>query len=80
MKRKKILEQNISRLVKTVGDSNTPSDTFCDSLVDRAIAELETHDTDQVQRERKSFMRIRFLKITAYAAGILVIPVEKLLP
>ena len=35
------LEKNISRLVKQVGDSDTPSKGFTNSLIDEALDELK---------------------------------------
>lgn len=63
------LEQNISRLVKLTGDSNKPSKTFTDSLIDNAITKLEQAGTNR-EHNLKGKLWIRVLSC---AAVILVV-------
>ncbi len=41
------LEKNISRLVKLTGDTDKPSRTFSDSLVEKALGELKQAGTSR---------------------------------
>ncbi|MBN1392683.1 MAG: von Willebrand factor type A domain-containing protein [Sedimentisphaerales bacterium] len=64
------LEKNISRLVKQVGDSDTPSKAFTNFLIDDALGELKQPVSRQ--RDRRSTV-MKVTKIFAYAAAILIV-------
>jgi Ca-activated chloride channel family protein len=64
------LEKNISRLVKQVGDSDTPNKAFTNSLIDEALGELK--QPVGRQRDRRSTV-MKVTKIFAYAAAILIV-------
>jgi Ca-activated chloride channel family protein len=66
----KNLEKNISRLVNQIGDSDTPSKNFTNSLIDEALGELK--QPVGRQRDRRSTV-MSFKKIFAYAAAILIV-------
>lgn len=66
----KNLEQNISRLVKQVGDSDTPNKAFTNSLIDEALGELK--QPVGRERDRRSTV-MKVTKIFAYAAAILIV-------
>jgi len=74
MKRKdENLEKNISRLVKLTGDSNEPSEAFSESLVDEALSELAKSGEGRQREGRHKFTKIRWPRILAYAASIIVV-------
>jgi Ca-activated chloride channel family protein len=62
------LEKNISRLVKQTADSDRPSEAFTQSLIDKALEELEQ---GRAREGRKIDMKVTF-KTLAWAAVILV--------
>jgi Ca-activated chloride channel family protein len=66
----KNLEKNISRLVKQVGDSDTPNKAFTSSLIDEALGELK--QPVGRERDRRSTV-MKVTKIFAYAAAILIV-------
>ena len=63
------LEQNISRLVKLTDDSNQPSKTFTDSLIDDAITELKQAGTSQEHNPKGK----PWIRVLSCAAAILVV-------
>jgi len=69
----KNLEKNISRLVKQVGDSDTPSKEFTNSLVDDALGELKKQPVGRERDRGSRIMSVR--KIFMYAASILIVGV-----
>jgi len=74
MKRKdKNLEKNISRLVKLTGDSNEPSEAFSKSLINDALSELAKSGKGRQRERRHKFTKIRWPRILAYAASILIV-------
>src|SRR4030042_5441869 len=67
----KNLEQNISRLVKQVGDSDTPNKAFTNSLIDEALGELKKQPVGRERDRRSTVMKVT--KIFAYAAAIIIV-------
>jgi Ca-activated chloride channel family protein len=65
------LEKNISRMVKQVGDSNTPSKDFTNSLIDEALGELKQQSVGRERDRRGTIMKVK--KIFAYAAAIFIV-------
>ncbi len=67
------LEKNISRLVKLTVDSDTPSEAFTNSVVEGALAELDEAGADRARGTRKKTMKTKWMKITVWAASILIV-------
>jgi Ca-activated chloride channel family protein len=74
MKRKdNNLEQNISRLVKLTGDPDRPSKEFTDALTNDALAKLAKSGKARTGSRKDKPMKIKWLRIFAYAAIIMVV-------
>jgi len=67
------LEKNISRLVKLTGDTDKPSKTFSDSLVEQALGELKGSDTSRKREEKRAKMKLNWKKVLAWAATIMIV-------
>ncbi|HIJ72035.1 MAG TPA: DUF3520 domain-containing protein [Planctomycetes bacterium] len=70
-KKENNLEKNISRLVKLTADTDKPSEAFTESLIDKALQELEAGRHGRTREGRKIDMKVTF-KTFAWAAVILV--------
>jgi len=70
-KKENNLEKNISRLVKLTADSDKLSEAFTESLIDKALQELEAGGQGRTREGRKIDMKVTF-KTLAWAAVILV--------
>ncbi len=66
------LEKNISRLMKLAGDSDRPSKAFTDSVVENALDKLKVPDAERTRGEMGKSVRIKRLRILAYAAAIFI--------
>ncbi|MHC4394335.1 MAG: vWA domain-containing protein [Planctomycetota bacterium] len=67
------LEKNISRLVKLTGDSDKPSKSFRDSLVEEALGELEEAGGSRKREEKGVKMGVNWKKALAWAATIMIV-------
>ena len=70
-KKENNFEKNISRLVKLTADSDKPSEAFTQSLIDKALQELEGCGGGRTREGRKINMKVTF-KTLAWAAVILI--------
>ena len=67
-----VFEKNISKLMKAKGNNDQPEKMFVDKLINDAMDVLKTQNHKKILNLRRSIMKMN-VKITAVAAGILVI-------
>ena len=70
MKKNEQFEYNISRLVKTSRESKMPSEKFVNTLIDKAMQELENEQTGRQNRSKP--MKSHFSKWLKIAAVIII--------
>ncbi len=66
-------ERNISRLVRQASDSDKPSRTFVDSVVENALDELKAPEAGRARGGMGKSARVKWPKIFAYAAAIFIV-------